>query len=90
MNLEKKNYLNKSIPELLDIDGHTHTDMTEIMGMQHDFYSDLFTSKPTIHIPDSKYDKLTKTLPTITEQQKQFLDKDITIEELEQTIKKLN
>ena len=62
--------------------------MTEIMEMQHDFYSDVFSSKPTTLIPDSKYDRLTKTIPTITEQQKHFLDRDITIEELEQTIKK--
>ena len=39
--------MNKSIPELIDNDGYTHTDMTEIMEMQFDFYADLFTSKPT-------------------------------------------
>ena len=76
--------MNKSIPELLDQDGNTHTDMIEIMEMQHSFYADLFTSKPTI--PDSRYDTLTATIPTITEQQIDFLDKNI--EELELAIKK--
>ena len=80
--------MSKSIPELLDKDEHTHSDMTDIMEMQHYFYSDLFSSKPTTPIPDSKYDTRTATIPTITEQQKQLLDKDITIEELEQAIKK--
>ena len=65
-----------------------HTDMTKIMEMTHSFYADLFTSKPTTPIPGSRYDTLTASIPTITEQQKDFLDKDITIEELEQAIKK--
>ena len=62
------------------------------MEMQFTFYNDLFTSKPTIPIPDSKYSQLTKNLPNVNEQQKDKLDTDITIEELEQVIKnsKLN
>ena len=74
LNLEKRNYLSKSIPELIDKEGNTHTDMIEIMEMQHAFYHDLFTSKPTTPIPDSKYDFLTTNLPKVTGPQEDKLD----------------
>ena len=92
LNLEKKNYLNKSIPELIDDDGEIHTDLAKIMAMQHSFYSNLFSSKPTIPITDSKYGTLLTNLPKITRQQEDELDRDITIDELEAAIKssKLN
>ena len=92
LNLEKKNFLNKSIPELIDENGDTQTNMNKIMEMQYSYYSDLFTSKPTTPIPDSKYDYLTDNLPKLPEQQRDILDSDITIEELEFVIKqaKLN
>ena len=86
--LEKKNYRNKSIPELIDRDRNTHTDMVEIMEMQHTFYNDLFTSKPTSQIPGSKYDHLTSNIPKVTDQQRDKVDLDITIEELVLVIKK--
>ena len=92
LNLEKRNFLNKSIPELRDENGDTQTNMNKIMEMQYLYYSDLFTSKPTTPIPDSKYDYLTNNLPKLPEQQRDILDSDITIEELEFVIKqaKLN
>ena len=37
LNLEKKNFLNKSIPELIDEKGNTQTDMNKIMEMQYSF-----------------------------------------------------
>ena len=62
------------------------------MEMQNCFYNDLFTSKSTIPIPDSKYDYLTDNLTKLLEQQQELLDSDITIDELEFVIKqaKLN
>ena len=86
LNLEK-NFLNKSIPELIDENGRTHTDMNKIMEMQYSFYNDLFTAKPIIPIPESKYDYLTDSLLKLPEQQQELLDSDITIEELEFVIK---
>ena len=92
LNLEKKNFLNKSIPELIDETGNTQTNMNKIMEMQYLYYKDLFTTKPTIPILNSKYDYLTTNLPKLPEQQRDLLDLDITIEELELVIKqaKLN
>ena len=87
LNLEKKIFLNKSIPELIDETGNTQTNMNKIMEMQYSYYKDLFTSKPTVPIPDSKYDYLTTNLPKLPEQQSDLLDLDITIEELELVIK---
>ena len=92
LNLEKKNFLNKSIPELIDQNGDTHTDIEEIMEMQHTFYSDLFTAKRTTPITDSKYDYLTTNIPKLPDNHRILMDSDITIDELEYAIKhsKLN
>ena len=92
LKLEKKNFLNKSIPELIDQNGDTHTDIEEIMEMQHTFYSDLFTAKRTTPITDSKYDYLTTNIPKLPENHRILMDSDITIDELEYAIKhsKLN
>ena len=89
LNLEKKNFLNKSIPEWIDQNGDIHTDMREIIKMQYNFYKDLFTAKEIIPIPDSKYDHLIKNLPKISDHQKDMMDSEITIEELvcNQTVK---
>ena len=88
LNLEKKNFLNKSIPELLDNEGNAHTDIKEIMEMQHSFYNDLFTAKTITPIPDSKYDYLISNLPKLPDHLKQNMDSEITIEELELVIKR--
>ena len=47
LNLEKKNYLNKNISELLDDNDVKITDAEQIVNMQQTFYQDLFSSKNT-------------------------------------------
>ena len=44
LNLEKRNYINKSIPSLT-VEGKKVTDSESILKQQHRFYSDLYLSK---------------------------------------------
>ena len=86
LNLEKRNYLNKNIPSLMDENNRTITDSKKILEMQKSFYQKLYTSTETTPLKNSKYDNSIQNLSTISEVVKTFLDKDITIEEVETAI----
>ena len=54
LNLEKRNHVNKNIPSLL----HDETEITDsaiILTLQRDFYGDLYSSKETILLENSKF-----------------------------------
>ena len=91
LNLEKRNYTNKNIPSLTK-EGKVITSSKEILTMQKDFYQDLYSSKNTIPLDNSKYSNLLANLPKISEHKKVELDQPYLIDELISAIKssKLN
>ena len=91
LNLEKRNYTNKNIPSLTK-EGKEITSSKEIQTMQKDFYQDLYSSKNTIPLDNSKYSNLLANLPKISEHKKVELDQPYLIDELISAIKssKLN
>ena len=92
LNLEKRNYVNKNIPSLKDENDHEIFDSAEILLLQRNFYEDLYSSKETVPINDSKYSYLLNNLPILSEYIKTSLEAPYSLEELITTIKnsKLN
>ena len=88
LNLEKRNYVNKTILELKTENGNKINDPTEILKLQKEFYQDLFSTKKTINIENSYFDPYLINLPTLSEEMKNKLDEPFTIEELDESIKK--
>ena len=92
LSLEKRNHVNKNIPSLKDEKEKTVTDSREILKLQQKFYQDLFSSKETIPLKESKFFDKLHSLPKISDSNKEQMDAPYTIEELLQAIKnsKLN
>ena len=86
--MEKKNYLNKTISELLDANESKVTQPEKILKMQHTFYQDLFSSKKTIPLQDSAFSNLLCNLPALDDLTSSNLESPFTIEELEDSIKR--
>ena len=91
-NLEKRNYVNKNIPSLKDENDHEIFDSAEILLLQRNFYEDLYSSKETVPINDSKFSYLLNNIPILSEYEKTSLEAPYNLEELINTIKssKLN
>ena len=91
LNLEKRNHVNKNIPSLLHNDSEI-TDSAAILELQRDFYADLYSSKETVVLENSKFSQHLHNLPSLSEINKTKLDAPYTIEELLRSIKasKLN
>ena len=91
LNLEKRNHVNKNIPSLLHNDSEI-TDSATILNLQRDFYADLYSSKETVVLENSKFSQYLHNLPNLSEINKTKLDAPYTIEELLRSIKasKLN
>ena len=92
LNLEKRNYVNKNIPSLLDENEHEIYESAEILLLQRSFYEDLYSSKETISLTDSKYSYLLENIPTLSDFEKTRLEAPYNLDELINTIKssKLN
>ena len=54
LNLEKRNHVNKNIPSLIEDDIEI-TDSAKILTLQRNFYADLYSSKDTSPLSNSKY-----------------------------------
>ena len=67
LNLEKRNYVNKNIPSLKDENDHEIFDSAEILLLQRNFYEDLYSSKETVPINDSKFSYLLNNIPIHSE-----------------------
>ena len=91
LNLEKRNYINKSIPSLT-IDGCKITDSTEILKQQHRFYSDLYSSKGVKDMSTGNFACYIENMKRLSNKHKENLDKPLTLDELEIVIRggKLN
>ena len=92
LNLEKRNFLNKNIPSLIDKNDKEIFKSEDILSLQRDFYQDLYSSKETTILENSKYAHLLKNLPKISDNVKEKLDENYNIEELISAIRtsKLN
>ena len=88
LNLEKKNYLNKNISELLDENDVKITDADQILKMQQIFYQDFFSSKNAIELQNSTFYPLLYNLPCLAEVLSQKLEKPFSLAELEDSIKR--
>ena len=88
LNLEKKNYLNKNISELLDENDVKITDSDKILKMQQSFYQDLFAGKNTIALNNSTFSPLLDNLPCLSENCSRNLERPYSLAELEDSIKR--
>ncbi len=85
--LEKKSGKKSTISQLSDQHGQIKHETDDLKQIATDYYSDLFSEKKTV---DSKTTKLIGNISRkITEAQKRDMDRDITLEELEKAVMKL-
>ena len=91
LNLEKRNHINKNIPFLIDGDIEI-TDSAEILTLQRDFYADLYSSKETLLLKNSKFFDLLQKFPKLSESNRNRLEVPYTLDELQCSIRasKLN
>ena len=91
LNLEKRNHVNKNIPSLIENDIEI-TDSAKILTLQRNFYADLFASKDTSPLLNSKYVDFLENLPKLSATDHNKLEIPYTLEELQTAIKasKLN
>ena len=78
--------LTKNIPSLKDEKEKTVTDSREILKLQQRFYQDLFSSKETIPLKESKFFDKLQNLPKLSDSTKEQMDAPYTIGELIQAI----
>ena len=92
LNLEKRNYIKKSIPSLYTVDGKKITDSKDILLQQHDFYSNLYASKGVRNIFTGDFLCYLNNMTKLTDFKKDDLDRPYTVTELEFAIRasKLN
>ena len=86
LNLEKRNYINKSIPSLI-VNDITLTDSKDILREQHKFYSLLYSSKGTCNLSSGDFAKYVNNTTKLTNYKKDQLEIPYTINELEFTIR---
>ena len=86
LNLEKRNYINKSIPSL-NINDNMVTDSKEILKQQQLFYSNLYSSKGTKDLFSGKFSNYIENMTKLSDANREKLDVPYTIEELEFAIK---
>jgi hypothetical protein len=48
-NLEKRNYINKTIQQLINDKGDTITDFKEVLAEERSFYKSLYSKNHTVH-----------------------------------------
>ena len=91
MNLEKRNHVNKNIPSLIEDDIEI-TDSAKILTLQRNFYADLYSSKDTSPLSNSKYADFLENLPKLSVTDHDKLETPYSLEELQTAIKasKLN
>ena len=73
LNLEKRNFINKSITELKTSEDKVTKDQNEIINMQKNFYKSLYEEKITGE--EVEYTPDISNLPKINEEQKLNLDR---------------
>ena len=81
--LEKKNFIEKTIPKLIKDNGETVTDQEDILKEQKEFYKSLYTSKETTQDADTEntFFPKDKLIRTLTVDESLDLEKNITLEE---------
>ena len=82
LNLEKRNHVNKNIPSLREKNDNEMVDSLKILDLQRQFYQDLFSSKETTPLRNSKYSEKLFHLPKMIDSEKYRLDAPYIIEEL--------
>ena len=87
LNMEKKNYINKNIIELKDSNNKIINDSNKILKEQASFYETLFSSKGCKTEEHTRYNHFLTNLPTISEDVKLKIDAEISLTELEDSIK---
>ena len=81
--LEKKNFIKKTITELIDDAGHHISDQSKILLQQHDFYKTLYSTTNLDCNDESFFNHNIK----LTEEQKYLCEGNITFKECAQSLK---
>ena len=84
LSLEKSNFNKKTMYRLQLSDGSITMDPKVILETQKDYYSSLYTSKGAI---DGNY--VSDIQPCITDQQKEFLNAEITLDDISKAVRSL-
>ena len=80
-NLENRNYVSKSMPNLIKEDGNKTTNDQEIIDETKKFYENLYTTRPTQNINIEKQLNFSD-IPKLDDSKKNSLEGHITIEEM--------
>ena len=91
-NLERRNYINKSIQTLVTDSGHTVSMFTDVLNEQNKFYSSFYSNKETednlnVHLVD-KFFPDDAEIPKLNENEKESCEGMIPQEECAKTIKR--
>ena len=87
-NLENRNYISKSMPNLIKDDGNKTIDDSEIIQETKHFYENLYAFRPTQNINIEKQLNF-NDIPKLNEQQSESLEGLITIEEMLVSLKNM-
>lgn len=92
-NLERRNYINKSIQTLVTDSGHTVSKFTDVLNEQNKFYSSLYSNKETednlnVHLVD-KFFPDDAEIPKLNENEKESCEGMISEEECVKAIKSM-
>ena len=87
LNLENKNFISKHIREIKD-GNKLINDPKQILEEMRKFYEKLFSEKKCIDIDETSLKTIKKRLPKLNEQNREMVEKEITLEELSNIVKK--
>jgi hypothetical protein len=92
-NLERRNYINKSIQTLVTDSGHTVSKFTDVLNEQSKFYSSLYSNKETednlnVHLVDNFFPDDAE-IPKLNENEKESCEGMISEEECVKAIKSM-
>lgn len=88
LNLEKKKYQDKTFSQLYDGDGNLVTDKKEILEIEKSFFQNLYTK--TVSDNNEECERyLQVDTRRIQQTDKELLDSDLTLEELEEALKRM-
>ena len=89
--LEKQNFIEKTIPKLIKENGEIVTNQEDILNEQKDFYKKLYSSKETVQDADTEniFFPKEKLIRTLTVDESQDIEKNITLKECFNVLKNM-
>ena len=86
-NLEKRNYINKSMNRLVTSEGSIISDKTEIINEVKEFYETLYKKR---EVEDTEINNLVRNIPKLDEPRSRQLEGPLTLEEISSSLKNMS